>query len=263
MEKCLLSIVSPVYNRVSTVRKMLDSIIQQTFFNDIEFIVIDGDSNDGTKEILEEYRDYIDILISEPDNGIYDAMNKGCELAKGKYVYFIGADDCLYDNKCIQSIFPYLNDNIDIISARVNLVNSNMNLHKFTSNIDYIQIYAGEMIPHQGIFMQKKMVWFDTKYKFSADYDLLLRMLMNHKKIIFINDVIANYSVCGSSSINEEEMLVERLDIINKYLGKEKMKDFYKKMFSFNARLKRKIKGTLNNNSLYELSLRINGWSKY
>ena len=110
----LLSIITVVYNRKVDIEKTLKSVTEQQF-NDYEYIVIDANSTDGTKEFLQAHEEKIDILISEKDHGIYDAMNKGLRLAKGKFVTFMNAGDT-FDNKYVlQHIFDRLPENTDAI----------------------------------------------------------------------------------------------------------------------------------------------------
>lgn len=95
------SIVTVCRNAEKTIERTIRSVIAQTYPNK-EFVVIDGASSDGTRAILEKYRDKIDVVVSEPDKGIYDAMNKGVSRATGDYVIFINADDYFYDDRALE-----------------------------------------------------------------------------------------------------------------------------------------------------------------
>ena len=99
-----LSIITSTYNAAATFEKCLDSILSQTW-TDREYLIIDGGSTDGTLELLSKYGDSIDYWMSEPDEGVYDALNKGIALARGEWIYFIGADDYLIDSDVLQRIF--------------------------------------------------------------------------------------------------------------------------------------------------------------
>ena len=99
-----ISIVTAVYNGNNTIEETIRSVISQTYDN-FEYIVIDGSSSDGTIEKLMQYDDQIDYWISEPDKGVYDALNKGIDLARGEWIYFLGADDVLVDSNVLKRIF--------------------------------------------------------------------------------------------------------------------------------------------------------------
>ena len=98
-----ISIITVSYNAAKTIEQTISSVVNQTY-QDIEYIIIDGGSTDGTMDIIRKYEDRIAYWISEPDKGIYDAMNKGIDVATGDYVYFLGADDRLVDANIIDKI---------------------------------------------------------------------------------------------------------------------------------------------------------------
>ncbi len=115
----MLSIICPSFNVEGCIRTLIESIINQTA-NNYEIIIVDGASTDNTVSIIEEYGDLVKC-ISEKDDGIYDAMNKGIDLAYGEWLYFIGADDSLYSPKAIQEVMPHLeNSEADVILCKIN-----------------------------------------------------------------------------------------------------------------------------------------------
>ncbi len=113
-----ISIITAVLNRVNTIEQTISSVVNQTYQN-YEYILIDGGSNDGTVDVIKKYEDQIAYWISEPDNGVYDAFNKGILVAKGEYIHFLGSDDCLYAPDTLENVVKNLNEKIDILSCCV------------------------------------------------------------------------------------------------------------------------------------------------
>ena len=111
-----ISVVTVCYNAVNDIEKTILSVINQTYPN-IEYLIIDGGSKDGTMDIVNKYKDKIDVIVSEPDKGIYDAMNKGIDRATGDWINFMNAGDCFYNNVALESVFPrnYESVNFDIL----------------------------------------------------------------------------------------------------------------------------------------------------
>lgn len=196
-----ISIIMASYNCVSVIEQAILSVVNQTY-NNIEFIIIDGGSTDGTVDILKKYNKKISYWISEPDKGIYEAFNKGINIATGDYIYFLGSDDSLINNNIITDVVNDLED-IDFYSGAVYCVEENGK--QFT--IDGIDETRLDMIPHQGVFTKTSFLKkrpFDTTYKIVADYDHYLYMT----KILKVNIkrtsmIIAFYSTEGISSVDD------------------------------------------------------------
>ncbi|MGL5271459.1 MAG: glycosyltransferase family 2 protein, partial [Selenomonadaceae bacterium] len=214
-----ISIITVVFNTKDTILQTIYSVINQEYAN-IEYIIIDGGSKDGTIDIIKEYENRISYWISESDRGIYDAMNKGIEQATGDYIYFLGADDCLIDENIIAKAAGYLKDDpVDVLSGRVWVVNEQFGIQTEYSNVfDLGDIYRGYCIPHQGLFVKAGILkkWlFDIKYKSSADrkmfYQLYFSPEVNFK---FIEEKIAYYDDGGMSSCNIEVRTREDIDIM-------------------------------------------------
>lgn len=111
-----ISVVTVCYNAINDIEKTILSVINQTYSN-IEYIIIDGGSTDGTMDIVNKYKDKIDVIVSEPDKGIYDAMNKGIDRATGDWINFMNAGDCFFNNVALENVFPrnYESVNFDIL----------------------------------------------------------------------------------------------------------------------------------------------------
>lgn len=173
-----VSIITVVYNGASTIEKTINSVIRQDYDN-IEYIIVDGASTDGTIEIINKYIEHIDIFVSEPDCGIYDAMNKGIEAATGNIVGFINSDDWYINNVIRNIVECFERTDAEIVHGEVQIVERNGELGKITDwNHNYETIYEA-MLPHPAIFAKmsvfKKYGAFDIEYKIASDFDWLLR----------------------------------------------------------------------------------------
>ena len=200
-----LSIIVPTYNSSKTIYKCLKSVFSQTFIN-FEVLIIDGISTDDTLSITKGFSDkYSNVeILSEKDSGIYDAMNKGIKLAKGKWLYFLGSDDSLSHNQILEELFSLKSiEDCDVFYGSVK---------RFHFDLPYAGRFNDEMlmnqnICHQSIFFRKsvfnKIGLFNLNYPSHADWDNNMRWFYSNKvKKIFIDKVIADYSEGGFSSNN-------------------------------------------------------------
>jgi glycosyltransferase involved in cell wall biosynthesis len=203
------SVITVCFNSEKTIEKTLQCIKDQTYEN-IEYIVIDGGSTDQTLIIIDKYADMIDVLVSEPDNGIYDAMNKGLKLATGDYIGFLNSDDYYTDDifeeyaralGCGKYDFVYsdaffFNKNYKWISKGI----------EFGTNSFYKHVRKYQPFCHQTLYVKRKVYSqegsFDTSLEISADYDFFLRLLhsTNNYKGYYVNIVSCYFSVLGASS---------------------------------------------------------------
>ena len=236
-----ISIVIATYNSGKTLKQTLDSIRHQTY-KQLEVIVIDGQSTDNTLLIIDEYKDIVSYCISEKDAGIYDAFNKGLSVATGDYVCFIGSDDCYVDYDVMNKVAPILStDNPHILSGYVYEVDSVSKAQWRRSNeVSIEKIKCGMMIPHAGMFTKLEIM---KKYKFNqelriiADYDFLLRYVLDGGDIEYIDMPIAYFEVGGTSSENiwsegwslklyEHLKVIDEAGLKDKYLQKNIMEYF-------------------------------------
>jgi len=134
-----ITIITVCYNASSTIGETIKSVINQSYKN-LEYIIIDGESTDGTKEIIENYKKIFPIIyISEKDNGIYDAMNKGLDLATGDYLNFMNADDYFFNNTVVEEVVPFLNKQYDIVYGNMEVRYKNFKFIK-SDLLDYQNI---------------------------------------------------------------------------------------------------------------------------
>lgn len=209
-----ISIITVTFNAGKTLEETIKSVIAQKK-GIYEYIIIDGKSNDNTVDIIKKYAQYITYWISEPDNGIYNAMNKGINASQGDYIYFLGADDILLPG-ILEQIYIYLCDNSIYYGNVIMKHKKNIYDGKFNSFKLVIK-----NIPHQAMFYPKTILQkelFNENYKLLADYYLNL-CLWNKIKFIYIPKTIAIYNDEGSSSINKDiKFEKNRLYILSKNL---------------------------------------------
>jgi glycosyltransferase involved in cell wall biosynthesis len=199
----LISVVTVVYNGSKYIEDTILSIINQDYKN-IQYIIIDGGSTDSTIEIVNKYMDYVDLFISEPDYGIYHAMNKSLLFCKGQWVNFMNVGDYFYNNSVISDIFnENLNLNSDIIYGNHQVLYSNSIVNKYPSNLKYL--WKGMTIQHQSIFVSQKVYKkfsFNINYQFAADFDLIFRCKNYGYKFFYYPKFFSIISANGFSERN-------------------------------------------------------------
>lgn len=176
-----ISVVTVCYNAVNDIEKTILSVINQTYPN-IEYLIIDGGSTDGTMDIVNKYKDKIDVIVSEPDKGIYDAMNKGIDRATGEWINFMNAGDIFASVEIIEQIFNIqISSNVEIIYGDV-IKNSSKKILK-AYNISSFS----HMMPfcHQAAFARLPIDFFDTKFKIASDYKFFLSLYCEKGKSCF------------------------------------------------------------------------------
>lgn len=212
-----ITIITVTYNSAKTLRQTIESVVSQTY-NNIEYIIIDGGSTDGTVDIIKEHADKIAYWISEPDKGIYDAFNKGIIAATGEYIEFLGSDDSLYAKDTIEKVVAEIEENTDILSGGVICVNERQKIEKFADS--QTPLKENNMVPHQGMFVRTLLLknrMFDLQYKIASDYESFLYFLLEKNvKLKSIDYSVAYYSLSGISTVD---------DAVN--LEKEKIRQRY------------------------------------
>jgi len=216
----LVSIITAVFNDVEHITETIQSIINQKYDN-IEYIIIDGGSTDGTGKIIEKFNDRIDYWVSEPDQGIYDAWNKGILQAKGEWISFLGSGDLFYND----SIQVYINAirteaiKPDFVSSRVRFVNNRRRVVRvwgesflWSAFKKYMAIAHVGAFHHESLF--KKYGLFNSTYRSSGDYEFFMRCGA-HLKTVFVDKITADVIVGGIS--HGYEGLIENYHIQRQY----------------------------------------------
>ncbi|RZJ57693.1 MAG: glycosyltransferase [Flavobacterium sp.] len=218
-----LSVITIVYNNVKDIDRTMLSVLNQTYPN-IEYIVIDGASSDGTLEKVKQYEQRLSLLVSEPDKGIYDAMNKGLALATGDYVLFMNSGDELYAPDTVAEVFETA-ASADIYYGETEMYDENwkslgQRRHCAPETFSWESFKYGMSISHQAIYIKRALVSpYDLKYKYSSDIDWIIKATKNASSIVNTHMYVAKYLVGGISKKKHFASLKERFRIFTKYYG--------------------------------------------
>jgi glycosyltransferase involved in cell wall biosynthesis len=218
-----LSVITVVYNNVQDIERTMLSVLGQTY-NNIEYIIVDGLSNDGTLAVINKYAGSISKFISEKDKGIYDAMNKGLAMASGDYVIFMNSGDEFYDVETVAAVFATAND-ADIYYGETEMIAGDgqslgQRRHKAPTQFTWKGFKYGMSISHQAIYIRRTLTEpYDNKYQLSADIDWIIRVAKKASKIVNVNRYVAKYLVGGMSKKKHRQSLQERFDIMKQNYG--------------------------------------------
>jgi glycosyltransferase involved in cell wall biosynthesis len=203
-----ISIITVTFNSQSTISDTINSILNQSYPN-IEYIIVDGGSTDGTVDIIKSYGSRISKFISESDKGIYDAINKGIQISTGDIIGILNSDDFFYDDNVIQKIADAFDDpDLDAVYGDVIFVDKN-NLSKITryyssENFKPDRFRFGFMPAHPGFFCRKELFekfgYYKVDYKIGADFELLLRFMLINKIMCKYLDIITTVMRTGGAS---------------------------------------------------------------
>lgn len=199
MGEVKVSVVTVCFNAFALIEKTILSVVNQTYAN-VEYIIVDGGSTDGTIDVINKYNDRITKLISEPDKGIYDAMNKGIKMASGQWISFMNAGDSFYDNHTLSLVFSRIIDT-DVIYGDVRVINSFGEYNLAAQPLDTMS--HGEInFCHQSSFVKTdimKSYLFDTKYRVCADYDFFYKIWKEGRCFYHIPQILSVYDISGGS----------------------------------------------------------------
>jgi glycosyltransferase involved in cell wall biosynthesis len=204
-----VTIITVTCNAIQSLEKTIISVLNQTYTN-LEYIIIDGSSTDGTLDIIKKYENRLTKWISEPDNGIYDAMNKGVAMASGEWVNFMNAGDYFNENETIEQVFKNYDGKADVIYGDVLLSDGSV---KKASNIEAMKL----RLPfcHQAAFTKAtifKRIKFDTNYKIIADYVLYFNTYYKHMACFqYLKFVVAIFDTYGFSNRNLQLYFKEKI----------------------------------------------------
>lgn len=215
----LLSVITVVLNCVNTIERTIKSVINQQI-GDVEYIVIDGGSTDGTLDIIKKYNNEIAYWISELDQGLYDAMNKGIKKATGEWIAFMNADDWYEPSAFVKFRAIAEKASSDIIYGKVNKFENGKKegYVGIAQNTNPEEVHGGNIYCHQGLFIKRKLFeeigLYDCKYKVLADYDWILKA--HNRGIVpeFVDFCVANFTMGGISSspkaLHENRILIQK-----------------------------------------------------
>jgi len=222
-----ISVITPTYNCESVINEAINSVLIQSYSN-WELLLMDGASQDRTLEVIKEYsKDSRIKWRSEPDSGIYDAMNKGVEMAKGEWIYFLGSDDELCNKNVFSEVFKQLaegDDNVELIRCR-SMINGQV------TDIQSINVpdIAYDILQHQSVIYHKSLMLkhpFEKEYKITADQIQFMRIVSKGINSLACDIALARYSTEGASS-KEVDILYSRdkLKLMNEIFGDQLSKN--------------------------------------
>lgn len=215
-------------NAADVLEDTIQSIITQTYKN-IEYIIMDGASTDGTLSIAERYREHIAFLKSEPDKGLYDAMNKAMKLATGDYLCFLNAGDCLHEDDTLQqmvhSIQAQGNELPEILYGQTAIVNREghfLHMRRLAApeQLTWKSFRQGMSVCHQAFFVRHTLLEpYDLRYRFSADFDWCIRMMKKARTLHNTRLTLIDYLNEGMTTRNHWASLKERFRIMTRHYG--------------------------------------------
>jgi len=198
----LISIITVVYNGEEYLEETIHSVINQSYKN-IEYIIIDGGSSDGTVDIIKKYEKKIDYWVSEKDEGIYDAMNKGIDVARGDFINFMNADDIIYRNNVVEAIVQNIHDIDATYYSRAKVISDTFSwIYPDNEVKDYLKWLKLNLPNHQTMFFPKKFYKsfrYDLRLSLTADDDYKL-FALESGKVVFIDVVFVAFKRGGVSS---------------------------------------------------------------
>ena len=222
------SIITVTFNADKVLEKTIQSVISQTYQN-MEHVIVDGGSEDNTLEIAGKYRDRISKIISEPDKGLYDAMNKGIRLATGDYLCFLNAGDELHENETLQKMVHTLKGKElpDVIYGETAIVDEEghfLHMRRLSTpdNLTWKSFKQGMLVCHQAFFARRELAidnLYDLRYRFSADFDWCIRIMKKAKCLHNTRLTLIDYLNEGMTTRNHKASLKERFRIMAKHYG--------------------------------------------
>lgn len=219
-----VSVITVCYNVEKVLESTIKSVISQTYPN-LEYVVVDGKSKDGTLEIVRKYDKNITKWISEPDKSLYDAMNKAIDLASGDFLWFVNAGDEIYSPETLEKIMQNFG-NEDFIYGKVLVFDQFGKEHSFhktlpkESKLSWKSLLHGMVISHQAMLVRKEITEkYDLNYKVAADIDWTIRTLKKCKKVRYVDIPFAKFENAGISAQNRKTAVRERFKISVNHFG--------------------------------------------
>lgn len=225
----VFSVITINYNNLRGLKRTYDSVQNQTAREQIQWIVVDGDSRDGSAEFLRSHASDIDVLVIEQDKGLYDAMNKGLELAEAPYVWFMNSGDVIYRNDVTEKLCVLTHSDPNVLFGDTMFMDENgreigliskLKPQRFPEKLDDRSFRFGMNLCHQS-FIAKKSICppYDLQYRQAADVDWIIRILKKNPSNVRFDGVIAGFETGGSSYQHEKKAWKERFAVLSKHYG--------------------------------------------
>lgn len=221
------SVITVTYNAAAVLEDTIQSVILQTYHH-VEYIIVDGASKDGTLAIVNRYRDRIARVVSEPDKGLYDAMNKGIELATGDYLCFLNAGDSFHEDDTLQQMVHTLSAHAelpDVLYGETELVDQEghfIRMRRLSAPevLTWRSFKQGMLVCHQAFFAKRSLVEpYDLRYRFSADFDWCIRVMKKARTLHNTHLTVIDYLEEGMTTQNRKASLRERFRIMVRHYG--------------------------------------------
>lgn len=210
-----LSIITINLNNKQGLERTINSVLSQTYFDKVEYIIIDGGSTDGSKELIEQHKDKLYYWCSEKDNGIYNAMNKGIEAATSDYLLFLNSGDYLKENNVLEMVFPYLEyDFVYGNEWKVNERNKSPYEAKYPDKLDE-SFFRGTSLPHQSTFIKAELLkesHYSEDYKIISDWKFFIEAFRRGKTYKHMPFIVSVYDCSGFSCQNINLMQQEKFE---------------------------------------------------
>lgn len=221
------SVITVTYNAGKVLEDTILSVISQTYHH-VEYIIIDGGSKDNTLSLVDKYRTNIHVLVSEPDKGLYDAMNKGMALATGDYICFLNAGDSFHEDDTLQQIVHSMIESAqlpDVVYGETALVDSRRHFVRMRrlaapEILTWKSFKQGMLVCHQAFIAKRALSEpYDLQYRFSADFDWCIRVMKKAHTLHNTHLVLIDYLDEGMTTQNRKTSLKERFHIMTKHYG--------------------------------------------
>lgn len=216
-----ISVVTVVRNGEKHIEKTILSVINQKYSN-VEYIIIDGMSTDGTQNIIDKYCSKINLVVREPDTGIYDAMNKGISVATGDWINFMNVGDQFYSDNVLDKLFTNNVSDYDIIYGDSCNQYLDLGFNGRVIPAPLNKLFFFQIMDHQSLFVRSKIIKdikFKLKYKLAADYNLILHSYIQGYKFHHADEIVTlhSYGINGASESNRLKSALERWKIVQRY----------------------------------------------
>lgn len=243
----IFSIITVCYNAIDSIEQTILSVLNQTNVH-IEYLVIDGGSTDGTIDIIKKYADKISYWVSEPDKGIYDAMNKGIKKATGDYINFMNSGDCFVDQNVLDNVSKYIlrAPTVDIIYGNTYKFNAKKRWEDFSQKPSALKYHG--VCCHQSAFIKTRYHQanlFDIRFKYMADFNFFHKAYMKGARFLKIDTFVAVYNAEFGASLShiednyrEIDEIISDTDTTSRY--------YFRKIRQLLGRCKRHFKGMIS-----------------
>lgn len=232
-----ISIITVVYNNEKTILDAMQSVLSQTYKN-IEYIVIDGGSKDNTVNLISNYKDKLGYFVTEKDNGLYDAMNKGIKASNGDVIGILNSDDLYQDLDVISDVMKYFIDdkNLDVLYGDLVYVKNNditKVVRNWKSKSYHNRFFENANVPpHPSLFVKKSVYdeagLFDLDYKIAADYEIMLRIFKKYNfKSKYVQRLIVRMRLGGASNASISSVIKQNKEVLNAWKKNNLKKPFY------------------------------------